>query len=74
MILSNKRITKSADQTAPVRRLVSAFVVRKHRRQVFSRQSPTLVSHMRFFFFFFLFFFLRGGGGGGGGAGEDQMK
>ena len=31
---------KGVDQTARMRRLVSAFVVRKHRRQIFSRRDP----------------------------------
>ena len=31
---------KSANQTAGMRNLVCGFVVRKHRRQVFSRRGP----------------------------------
>ena len=35
-----KANNKGADQTAHMRRLVSTCVVRKHRRQVFSRRGP----------------------------------
>ena len=34
---------KGADQTARMRRLVCAFVVRKHQRQVFLRRDPNKI-------------------------------
>ena len=40
MTLSKKQKNKGADQTAQMPRLVSACVVRKPRRQVFSRHGP----------------------------------
>ena len=43
-----KENNKGADQTARMRRLVCACVIRKSRRQVFSRRGPIMRRHMEF--------------------------